>query len=66
MCFETPDIATDYDFYTTTEIKNTIESGTVQKLSAKKLGMELKRLGYRRDKKGGVYGYFAKKKFNNG
>lgn len=66
MCFEKPSVATDYDFYTTTEIKNTIEANTVQKLSVKKLGMELKRLEYRRDKKGGVYGYFAKKKFNNG
>ena len=66
MCFESPDMATDYDFYTTTEIKNTIEANTVQKLSAKKLGMELKRLGYKRDKKRGIYGYFIKKKYNDG
>ena len=64
MCFELPELATDYDFYTTTEIKNTIESNTVQKISAKKLGMELKRLGYKRYmSKRGIYGYQIKKKF---
>jgi hypothetical protein len=63
MCFEAPNIATDYDFYTTTEIKNTIESGTVQKININKLGSQLKNMGYKRDKKRGVYGYFIKKKY---
>lgn len=34
------------DGHTTTEIKNHIETHSVQRLSIKKLGMELKRLGY--------------------
>ncbi|MEI6187053.1 MAG: VapE domain-containing protein [Alphaproteobacteria bacterium] len=64
MCFEVPEVASDYDFYTTTEIKNTIESSTVQKININKLGSQLKRLGYKRDKKRGIYGYYIKKKYN--
>jgi len=46
-------------FKTTTAIKDHIEGWSKQKLSVKKLGMELKRLGYDRVKQGGLYGYMV-------
>lgn len=49
----------EYDFMTTSEIKDYIETHTKQKLSVKKVGMELRRLGYERVKRDGVYGYYA-------
>jgi hypothetical protein len=48
-----------YDFLTTSEIKDYIETHTKQKLSVKKVGMELRRLNYERVKKDGQYGYYA-------
>lgn len=45
------------DFRTATEIKTYLESVSNQKLSIKRLGMELKRLGYIREKHKGIYGY---------
>lgn len=55
--FEPPCNANDYDFMTTTHVKDLIERNSEQRLSIKKLGMELKRLGYVRVKKHGLYGY---------
>lgn len=64
MLFESYDMATDYDFMTTTQIKNIIETNTVQKLNTKKLGMELRRMGYKRVQKYNVgYGYLIVPKF---
>jgi predicted P-loop ATPase len=57
MLFENKEAASDYDFMTATQIKDFIESRTQQKISIKKLGAELKRLGYTRLKKFGIYGY---------
>ena len=57
LLFEEPKLADNYDFMTTTQIKILIERTTEQRLNIKKLGMELKRLGYNRVKKNGVYGY---------
>jgi len=57
LLFEDPTVADNYDFMTTTQIKILIERATEQRLNMKKLGMELKRLGYNRVKKNGVYGY---------
>lgn len=50
------------DFRTTSDIKDYIETHSKQKLSVKKLGMELKRLGFERIKRDGLYGYFAYEK----
>jgi len=58
MFYEEPGIHGQYDFRTATQIKNHIESNSVQKISIRKLGMELKRLGYERVKVEGVYGYY--------
>jgi predicted P-loop ATPase len=44
-------------FKTTTLIKDHLETVSKQKLSVKKLGMELKRLGYERVRSGSVWGY---------
>lgn len=51
----------DY-FLTASEIKNKLEVLTVQKYSLKRLGMEMKRLGYKRKKKVGVYVYMIGEK----
>lgn len=51
------------DFMSCTQIKNYIESHTVQRLSLKKLGMELKRLGYQWLGRSGRWGYMIAKKF---
>lgn len=61
--FVEPDTKTG-DFKTTTAIKDWLESHSKQKLSAKKLGMELKRLGYNRIGKSGAYGYMVYFKSN--
>lgn len=53
---------TEHGFMTTTRIKNRMETLTVQKYSIRRLGMELRRLGYERSKKYGVYGYAIKEK----
>jgi len=50
---------TGMDFKTTTAIKDFLETVTKQRISAKKLGMELKRLGYERAKNDGIYGYYV-------
>lgn len=49
--------ASDSNFLTTSEIKNKLETLTVQKFSLKRLGMELKRCGFVRVKRVGVYAY---------
>jgi predicted P-loop ATPase len=49
------------EFMTCTEIKNYIETCSVQKLSVKKLGMELKRLGYPWVAKNSRWGYLMAK-----
>lgn len=51
-----------YNFITTTEIKDWIELNSQQRLSLRRLGMELKRLGYERVGFGKKYGYYMKKK----
>lgn len=51
----------DY-FLTASEIKNKLETLTVQKYSLKRIGMELKKLGYSRVKKVGVYVYLIGEK----
>lgn len=51
-----------FSFMTTTQIKDWIELNTKQRLSLKRLGMELRRLGYERIKRGGFYGYMIMKK----
>lgn len=51
----------DY-FLTASEIKNKLETLTVQKYNLKRVGMELKRLGYERKKKMGVYVYMIGEK----
>jgi len=45
------------DFYTTSEIKNELELHTKDKININKLGGRLRKLGYERFKKYGVYGY---------
>lgn len=66
MIFEEPNIASSYDFKTATQIKVIIEKSTEQRISIKKLGMELKRLGYSRImSKRGVYGYLIIAKNSN-
>lgn len=50
----------DADFRTTTDIKDHIEKNTKQHLVTRKLGMELRRLGYIRVKRHGLFGYLAK------
>jgi len=42
---------------TTTDIKNYLETHSVQKLSIRKLGLELRRSGFERVKHFGIYGY---------
>jgi predicted P-loop ATPase len=65
MLFEEPKNASNYDFMTATKIKDIIEKNTEQKLSIKKLGMELKRMGYMRIRKNNIYGYQILPKFND-
>lgn len=60
--FEPSYVGSEYDFKTTSAIKDYIEGATKQKLSVKKLGMDLRRLGYQRIKKGGFYGYIIVQK----
>ena len=57
MYFEQPDIISDHSFFTTTQIKNIIEINSPQKMVIKKLGSELKRMGYQKRKSGDRYGY---------
>jgi hypothetical protein len=59
--FNLPGDAT-HCFMTTTQIKDWIELNSKQKLSLKRLGMEIRRLGYQRIKRGGFYGYLIMKK----
>jgi predicted P-loop ATPase len=66
MQFEKPEVATDFNFMTATKIKDIIEKATEQKLSIKKLGMELKRMGYKRINKNSVFGYLIVSRFNLG
>jgi predicted P-loop ATPase len=64
--FEVPEHAGEHDFYTSSQIKNIIETNSVQRLSVKKLGMELKRLGYIRFQKSGHgFGYRISMKHPN-
>lgn len=51
------------DYYlTTSEVKNTLETRTVQKYSLRRIGMELKRLKFSRVKKSGSYVYMLQEK----
>lgn len=50
-------IADALHFMTTTEIKNRMETLTVQKFNIRKIGMELKRMKVLRGKENGIYGY---------
>ncbi len=50
------------NFMTTTEIKNHIETHSVQRISMRKLGLELRKMQYIRLKKGGIYGYLIETK----
>lgn len=54
------------EFKSTTAIKDFLETVTKQRLSVKKLGMELKRLGYERIKNAGYYGYMVDLVYQNG
>lgn len=58
--FLEPKYSSDYDFMTTTEIKNYLEGYTKEKLILNKLGEQLKKLGYENIKKR-IYGYKIKK-----
>lgn len=49
------------EFYTTTQIKVFLESHTKEKININKLGARLRKLGYQREKRKGVYGYIASK-----
>lgn len=51
----------DY-FLTASEVKNKLETLTVQKYSLKRLGMELKRCGFVRVKRVGAYVYLLAEK----
>lgn len=62
MFYEAPEIHGSHDHYSTTNIKNHIESNCQQKISLRKLGMELKRLGYQWVKQDGRYGYLIAQK----
>lgn len=50
-------------YMTTSDIKNRLETLTVQRFSLKRIGMELKRLNFIRVKKSGVYVYMLREKF---
>jgi len=53
--------STDY-FLTTSEVKNILETKTVQKYSLRRIGMELKRLKFERVKRSGNYVYLIEEK----
>lgn len=57
--FVSPDKSTD--FLTTSEIKNYLELHTRDKININKLGARLRKLGYERLKKSGIYGYKIEK-----
>jgi len=59
--FQLPGDAT-HCFMTTTQIKDWIELNSKQKLNLRRLGMEIRRLGYQRVKRGGFHGYLIMKK----
>lgn len=46
-----------WDFMTTTQVKNFLENHTRDKININKLGSQLRKMGYTRTKKEGVYGY---------
>lgn len=55
--FEPPGSGTQYDFKTTSVVKDHIETHTKQKISLRKLGLELRKMGYERLGRNGKYGY---------
>lgn len=59
LYFESANVQNQHDWKTCSQIKDLIEMRTKQRLSTRKLGMELRRLGYIRYKKDGMYGYLA-------
>ena len=55
--FESPEKTNPWDFMTTSQIKLILESHTKEKININKLGAQLRKLGYIRSKKNGIYGY---------
>ena len=55
--FNPPIKTNPWDFMTTTQIKTYLESQTKDKININKLGSRLRKLGYTRSKKDGIYGY---------
>ncbi len=55
--FYKPEQTNISDFYTTSQIKNYLESHTKEKININKLGARLRKLKYVREKRGGIYGY---------
>ena len=54
------------DFMTTTRIKNSLELFSKEKVNLNKLGSQLRKMGYKRIKESGVYGYrICKKELEN-
>lgn len=58
--FESPDKSND--FKTTSEIKNKLENHTREKININKLGAQLRKLGYIREKRDNKYGYVITEK----
>jgi predicted P-loop ATPase len=55
--FLTPEQTNPWDFMTTTQIKVFLENHTKSVLNINKIGVQLRKLGYIRSKKNGIYGY---------
>lgn len=62
--FEIPQIYDSFNiaFLTNTDMKVELEKQSMQKLSARQIGLELKRIGFQRTKRNGIYGYLVKRK----
>jgi len=60
--FEEPHYATKYDFKMTSVVKDHIETFSKQKISPRKLGLELRRLGYQHVGQNGRYGFLIASK----
>jgi predicted P-loop ATPase len=60
--FEEPHYVADHDFKTTSVIKDHIETFTKQKIDKRRLGIELRKMGYERIYKNRCYGYLISAK----
>jgi len=60
--FEEPHYVADHDFKTTSVIKDHIETFTKQKIDKRRLGIELRKMGYERVYKNRSYGYLISAK----